>query len=145
MFNNIGSKIKTLAQVLTWIGIIGSSISGIVLMAEDEDLIAAGLLTIIFGCLFSWVGSFLLYGFGQLVENSDRIAANTSKNPSSYTAPATQYAPAAPAAQPAPDLNNASVNHMFCPNCGEKLCIPEGYAQTQSNFFCPHCGTNINL
>ena len=31
-----------------------------------------GLLTAVVGSLFSWIGSLALYGFGQLVENSDQ-------------------------------------------------------------------------
>jgi len=72
MFDNIGGKIKTLAIAVCWIGIIGSVIAGIVMIADDEDMLLYGLLSILGGPLFSWVGSFALYGFGQLVENSDR-------------------------------------------------------------------------
>lgn len=73
LFDNIGSKIKTLAQVLTWVGIIISVIWGIVIMATDEDLIFAGLMIAVFGSLGSWISSFALYGFGQLIENTDNI------------------------------------------------------------------------
>lgn len=73
MFDNIGGKIKTLAKVVCWIGIIACIITGIVLMATDEDLILVGILTVVVGSLLSWVSSFILYGFGQLVENSDTL------------------------------------------------------------------------
>ncbi len=86
MFNNIGGKIKGLAQVIAWIGIIASFIIGINLMStaarfgsySDSSLIGglgsfAGILVIVIGSLFSWIGSFVLYGFGQLVENSDTM------------------------------------------------------------------------
>ncbi len=79
MFGNIGSKIKTLAQVVTWIGIIGSAICGFVLMGMDEDLIFIGLLIAILGSLSSWVSSFVLYGFGHLIENTDKLI-ELSKN-----------------------------------------------------------------
>ena len=64
MFDNIGSKIKTLAQVICWIGIIASVIIGFVLMVQDEDTVFIGILTMIIGSLGSWVGSFMTYGFG---------------------------------------------------------------------------------
>ena len=32
MFDNIGGKIKTLASVITWLGIVGSVIIGIILI-----------------------------------------------------------------------------------------------------------------
>lgn len=68
MFTNIGGKIKTTAAVCCWIVIIASVITGIVMMANDA--IAAGLLIIAGGSLIGWVSSFVLYGFGELVENS---------------------------------------------------------------------------
>ena len=75
MFSNIGQKIKTLAKVCTWIGIICSILCGLVVIFEGGDIesILIGFLIGIAGSLFSWIGSFLLYGFGQLVENSDKI------------------------------------------------------------------------
>lgn len=73
MFGNIGGKIKTLAQVVTWIGIIGSVICGFVLMGIDEDLIFTGFIIALLGSLSSWVSSFVLYGFGQLIENTDKL------------------------------------------------------------------------
>ena len=79
MFDNIGRKIKTLAQVVCWIGIIGSVISGIVMMANDEDLAFLGFMIMVIGSLVSWVSSFTLYGFGQLIENTDQLVLNAEK------------------------------------------------------------------
>lgn len=75
MFTNIGDKIKNLASVLAWLGIIGSIIGGIVMIAvgleSSEIFVLFGFLTAIAGSLVSWIGSFLLYGFGELI---DRVA-----------------------------------------------------------------------
>lgn len=87
MFDNIGGKIKTLAKVLCWIGIAFSVITGIAVMfgsvssvsyngsryATGGSSVVAGILIIVLGCLFSWLGSFFAYGFGQLIENSDEL------------------------------------------------------------------------
>ena len=75
---NIGGKIKTLASVIAWLGIVGSIIIGIILMATAEELIFAGIISDIVGSISSWIGSFLLYGFGELVENSGIIAQKTN-------------------------------------------------------------------
>lgn len=72
MFTNIGGKIKTLTKVVCWIGIVASAIGGVVCMFDDEVL--AGLAMIVGGALASWVGSFVLYAFGELVENVAVIA-----------------------------------------------------------------------
>ena len=74
MFENIGGKIKTLAIVCTIIGIVISIAVGILYGAEED--FGAGLLIIILGCLSSWLGSFLLYGFGELIENTTEIRKN---------------------------------------------------------------------
>ena len=74
MFNyeNIGNKIKGLAQMAFVVGAIAAVITGIALMATDEDLILYGLLVLIVGPIIAWVSSWLLYGFGQLIENTDK-------------------------------------------------------------------------
>lgn len=38
--------------------------------------IVTGLLTIVIGSLMFWLGSFMTYGFGQLVDNSDKLVAH---------------------------------------------------------------------
>ena len=78
MFNNIdniGGKIKVVAAIQCWVGIIASVIVGMILMAQDKDLILIGALITIIGSLSSWLSSFITYGFGQLVENSDILVA----------------------------------------------------------------------
>ena len=82
MFSNIGWKIKTVAVVFCWFGIIGSIFIGIMYGTSLEVLPASarvlvGILSIIFGSLLSWVSSFFIYGFGQLIENTDFLVDNT--------------------------------------------------------------------
>lgn len=78
MFDNIGKKIKTLANVVCCIGIVASIIGGgicIVIGATNSynggSMIATGIAVLLLGSLSSWIGSFVLYGFGEMVENSD--------------------------------------------------------------------------
>lgn len=68
MFSNIGGKIKATAKVSCWILIVLFVIAGIALMASRAVL--PGLITMVAGALLAWVGSFVLYGFGEMVENS---------------------------------------------------------------------------
>ena len=70
MFNNIGGKIKTLAVVVCVIGMIGSAILAFELWSEGGSF--AGLLALAVGCLASWIGSFFTYGFGKLIEETER-------------------------------------------------------------------------
>lgn len=83
MFENIGGKIKILAKVICWIGIIASVISAIALWVVNSrynPTIALGFGVLIGGCLASWIGSFFAYGFGELV---DYASQELSKNPQS--------------------------------------------------------------
>lgn len=85
MFNNIGGKIKTLAKVICWIGIICSCIVGLNMMSRstyldwageqhtDASYLIYGLLIAAAGSFVSWLSTLTLYGFGQLIENSDKL------------------------------------------------------------------------
>ncbi len=78
MFKNIGKKIKTLAKVFCWLGIICFTIVGLIAMSsgygEYGSSVIMGILIILVGFLVSWIGSFLLYGFGELIDSSQRTA-----------------------------------------------------------------------
>lgn len=100
MFDNIGGKIKGFAKIVAWLGIILSVIIGLLSMATG------GILIMIIGGVSSWVGSFVLYGFGQLVENSDKLVANLPNSDS----PAETAVPVAPVREP--------VKAWVCFSCG---------------------------
>jgi hypothetical protein len=76
MYNNIGRKIKTLAKVIciciavVWI-IIGFSL--ILNRYSSPFVRLMGLLIILIGPLFAWVNSFLLYGYGELIEQNKEM------------------------------------------------------------------------
>lgn len=74
MFTNIGSKIKKLAMVVCWIGIVFGVVSGIIEMTSGgANSILTGIVTLIVYPLASWLGSFLVYGFGELVETNQQL------------------------------------------------------------------------
>lgn len=65
MLDNIGEKIKKLATIVTYVGIISSFICGISLFGKISWFFAI-LLTGI-GLLSTWISWLLLYGFGDLI------------------------------------------------------------------------------
>lgn len=78
MFNNIGGKIKVVAKVSCYVGMAFSILGclGNILTAVDNLYFSSAiywLLGLIFLPVLSWVGSLLIYGFGQLIENSDTL------------------------------------------------------------------------
>ena len=88
MYNNIGKKIKTVANVLAVVGIVISIILGIVFfmvwsgtLKLVSDVISLdsyqrstlsgavyGLLIAGGGSFVSWISNFLLYGYGELID-----------------------------------------------------------------------------
>jgi cytochrome b subunit of formate dehydrogenase len=69
LYENIGGKIKNWAKWIFIIEAIGAIITGFVLLFTDEYLILYGLLTLVCGPIVAWVGSWILYAFGELVED----------------------------------------------------------------------------
>lgn len=134
MFNNIGGKLKTLAVVLSCIGIVGSFLTGLYVMSLDESLIFTGFVIMIAGGLTSWISSFMTYGIGQLIENSDILVQLHKKgqNPTptihTYVNPAT---------------------NKFCSKCGTKLnsqglCPNCSVTTATHTWKCPSCGNTIS-
>ena len=74
MFDNIGSKIKSWAKIVCWVGIVISVITSLTFM---ENAAFLGLMLLTIGPLVSWVASLFLYGFGELIEKTTEIAENT--------------------------------------------------------------------
>ena len=81
MFENIGEKIKILAKIICGIGIAISLTWGIEIMIEGKGLnsFGEGFAVILVGSLISWISIFFIYGFGQLISNSDKIVKNIDK------------------------------------------------------------------
>lgn len=90
MFTNIGGKIKFVAAFICYLGIFASVLIGISFMSSGDSLVETGIIIIIVGSLSFWLGSFLLFGYGTLIENSDMIVElleNNLKEADSKTKP----------------------------------------------------------
>ena len=83
MYDNIGGKIKKLAEVLGWIFIGGGVIAALALWL-DMDSFLLGFIALIAGGLM-YVTTWVMYGFGQLVED---VAAIRSGKTAPQQAPA---------------------------------------------------------
>ena len=107
IFDNIGGKIKAVAKVFFWIGTVISilfAVSFFLGYAQLKDYsssaatgeLITGILVLVLGPLATWLSVIMMYGFGQLVENSDVLTQMPSGR---YYPPA---APVTPPAKPAP-------------------------------------------
>ena len=132
MFDNIGGKIKGLASFICWMGIIACVIAGIAMISSatqgrytDEAMVWTGIGVGVLGSLLSWVSSFVLYGFGTLVENSEQlslIASEMKKNKRAKAAPADtprgEQTSSAQTVRREPGVKYD--NDWICPKCGAR-------------------------
>jgi len=117
MYDNIGGKIKGLAKTMFIVEVIGAVITGIVLLATDYDLIFAGLLTLFCGPIVAWVGSWILYAFGELVGD---VHAMRNK----YYPIAEEQAnleTEEKAKHEAEEITHEKAQTFTCPNCQRKV------------------------
>lgn len=88
MYNNIGGKIKGLSKTVAVLEAVMAVIIGSIMMFADEDMLGAGVLVLAIGCLAAWISSWLLYGFGEIIEKVCSIEENTRNreiNPETQT------------------------------------------------------------
>lgn len=147
MFDDIGSKIKGLAIGVFALGAIGACILGLILISGDVVLF--GVLVIAAGIAIAYVGSFRLYGYGQLIENSDTIvqllkeAKEREKlSPSRSTSPSPVTASKPSVTSPGKPMDGLKPGEgetiVRCGKCGKDYIAPAGKSAT-----CPYCGSTI--
>ena len=155
MFNyeNIGDKIKGLAQMTFVVEAIAAVITGIALMASDEDLILYGLLVLIAGPIIAWVSSWLLYGYGQLIENSDIIAEEYNRKNEKHEKVVeknnekkqAQRKKQIKAYMENPNFDEDEYIDIACPNCKAELSFTKGQLQSGEDLTCPMCDAPISV
>ena len=141
MFTNIGAKIKGLAKVGCWVGIVGCIFAGVVLLFTEEEFIPIALGVAVGGGLASWIGSWFLYGFGQLIENSDVIAAHYQKiNASEEQRQQQQVKKDRQASQ----KRKQAEQHRQKQEAKKALQNQEVEMEETVPLTCPHCGTPVD-
>ena len=75
MYENIGKKIKVLAQAIFILESIAAVITGIVLWIDIEEGWCA--IVLFGGPVVAWISSWLLYGFGELIDKVCDIERNS--------------------------------------------------------------------
>lgn len=73
MYDKIGKKIKILAKILTILGIVASFIYGFILLVAGQTM---GIIYFLIMPFLIWASSFVLYGFGELIEKVCNIEKN---------------------------------------------------------------------
>lgn len=132
MFDNIGGKIKDFAGVICLIGIGLSVVLGFIIILSYN--VAIGIAIAGAGSLSSWVGSLLVYGFGELVDNSKKTAAN-SEEIKIYLRGATEKKMSEVKPQFSSPEKTEGKSEIFCPYCKKSIGSYLGKGS-----FCPWCG-----
>lgn len=110
MFTEIGKKIKNWARAIFVIEAICAIIAGLVMAFSDSDMILYGLLTAVAGFFVAWVSTWLLYGFGELVDKVCDIEVHlASMKKTQNAAPAANNAAPAATTAYAPVRSQAAV------------------------------------
>ncbi len=78
MFKDIGAKIKAVAQIFFGLIILTAVILGCVSCEDTEGL---SLLAILISIPVAFLSTFLLYGFGEIIDKLTEIEANTRQQP----------------------------------------------------------------
>ena len=73
MFENIGRTLKSIAKCEALCGIIVVMTHGINMIVDNENDSIEAIVFIIVGSILAYVVACFIYGFGQLVQNSDKI------------------------------------------------------------------------
>lgn len=127
MFENIGGKIKGVCKACCYIGMGSCLLMGLILLLNGTAAsMAAGVFIAALGSLLFWLSSLALYGFGQLVENSDILVKRLSSVGSDILKGTAAPKPSEPqrpkAKEPIPP--NAVIfptrveTEIKCPKCG---------------------------
>lgn len=153
MFTNIGRKIKTVAKVICWLGMILCVVLGIIVIADGNyALVGIGLLFV--GPFLMWIGSFMTYGFGELIEKVTEIEINTHSK--TETKPVTsnkrilQKTQAQNVVSPANKAIKADTDEpeewidMICPVCKEQVSYTKTMLQNDKNLVCPYCNNEFS-
>lgn len=129
MFQDIECKIKGLAKILASVGIV-AAIVGIILIFSDDGfyapLVLSGVALLVLGVIV-FFSSWLVYGFGQLIENTrpnacdQREAQQTSAESTIVTSTGQKNAPL-------DSKQECLAQEFYCPQCkspvhsGESTC-----------------------
>ena len=81
MYEEIGKKIKWLAKVLFAVGAVLSVIIAVNMASSvDENQVALVFIVVFIGFVISWISTWLLYGYGEIIDKLCDIEENT-RNP----------------------------------------------------------------
>ena len=154
MYDNIGEKIRGLAKAVFIVEAIVAVIAGMVLCTADDAFILEGLLTLFCGPIVAWVSSWILYAFGELVEDVHAVRDKISpvfkpivKNDTEQKQPQTKINPnvtnkETPTFQKSIETNS-NCTEVPQQNISQKEA--EAKKEAREALPCPECGEGLSF
>ena len=139
LYENIGGKIKNWAKWIFIFEAIGAVIAGLVLLFTDEDLILYGLLTAICGPIVAYVSSWILYAFGELVEDVHAMRDKEGTTKEGHAKRETEAKAKRVAEEKAEQKTTISPNQEVKENVVVPVQIKNG------KYECPKCGCTLKF
>lgn len=139
LYVKIGEKLKDWAKWIFIVESISAIIGGIAIMVEDSDSIHIGLLVIVLGPLIALVSTWILYAFGQLVDNSDGILEQLKEQKKKAGATETRQKPiirSEDGPQTVQGVPGVVRKTIICPKCGK--------SQFDGRSYCFACGARLD-
>ncbi|MBQ6849008.1 MAG: hypothetical protein IJN76_03015 [Clostridia bacterium] len=125
MYTNIGGKIKALAIAVFVVGLFGSVLLGVGLMVTDENALPVGITMLLVGPVMAFFSSWLVYGFGELIDQASAIERNTRVGAQGQGTVKAGVL----------EQNNDSSDVQYCAACGS--------VHTKGTLFCGQCGQRM--
>ncbi len=146
--NNVGGKLKGVSIIVIILGVVISAVYGITIIG---DSLLAGIAVIAAGILGTLIFGFVLYGLGQIVDNTDEIAEHYRRVNDARSKKEKAEEKKRKANEPklvAKKLSSSSVDpdefiDITCPGCGEMLSFPKAELIEKRRLVCPECGCSI--
>ena len=123
---SIGKQIHGIADILYSVGSLIAVIGGFLILSAN---VLIGIIVIVLGFYAAWAFSRIVYGFGDLVDDTAANRKNTDEIVSLLSAKETQDTP--------DDTDTAASNTLWvCPKCGTtNIFVKENHIQ-----LCTKCG-----
>lgn len=134
MFHYIDDKIKKLAYFYAVTGIIISIITGILYVINGEWFVF-GVMIAVIGSFFSYSIALLIYGFGQLIENTGKTTNRSSANHLSATILKNSDDAGSSSETNGYKQTENTIRFKQCTKCGE--------TQPAGNSVCTSCGNKL--
>lgn len=158
LYKNIGGKLKKLATITFFVETIVTLVLGIIFGIEEPVFFLVALL----GPFAAWISSWVLYAFGELVEDVHAIrnkegtteevyakreaeenARIEAREKATYARAMAMMSLSKAENQDIPpvELSDDDFIDVFCPNCKSQLSFLKG----ETNVTCPECNAELKI